>query len=274
MSLRERLAEKRSQKIVEKIQEEKKDVAENATSSEAMEKVRRFTSVRATLRKSLPMMIFGLILAFIEYEIIGILYTLVSLLVYTPMMYFYTKSVMPVSGKYLLVSESNGSMMTLTRYLIPDDLFELIQFDVPLMPAMIRFNGIDTYLAVQVWKLENGVMWKVKLAFKELNELEYAVNSQVLKSAVELLTNLMRLTTKLENLKEYESIIEGRRQTKTRLDLIDKAYRDDPMKLRREINELQAQINDLMMRNKDLIYGPEDEEEEEKKEETLAGGEQ
>lgn len=261
MSLMDRMRERRDRKTIERLEENRKDTIANATSSDAKDRIRSFTSVRAILRKSVPMMIMGFALAFVEYEIIGVIYTLASLVVYIPLMYFYTRSVIPVSGKYILHIQGDKGSLRLTRYLIPDEIFELMEFDFPLIPGLVRFNGHETYLVTQLWKLENGVIWKAKLAFLHTNVLEYARNSGVLNKAVDFATNLALANAELENLEGLLSILEEKRQKKEQLDLIDKAYRESPMQLKNRISEIKERINDLMRRNHDLIYGPENEEE-------------
>ncbi len=64
-------------------------------------------------------------------------------------------------------------------------------------------------------------------------------------------------------MKEFLGVVEGKRQTKERLDLIEKAYRQSPNELKREIQAVQERIDELVNSNKDLLMGPEEKEEEE-----------
>ena len=97
----DRWREKRNQKIEEKLEDQRKQAEDQARRS-----VENYTSRRAILRKSLPMIFLGAVLAAVEFLIIGALYTLVSLLIYMPLLYFYTKSMSSKSSsgtRYLLI---------------------------------------------------------------------------------------------------------------------------------------------------------------------------
>ena len=142
--------EKRNQKIEKKLEDQRKQAEDQARKS-----IADYTSTRSIIRKSLPMILLGLVLAGVEYIIIGAIYTIVSLLIYMPMLYFYTKSVRPVRGKYLGEVSHSGGHMKINRYLVPDELFELIDFGKPIAPATIEINGHDGYLATKVKKLES-----------------------------------------------------------------------------------------------------------------------
>ena len=65
----DRWREKRNQKIEEKLEDQRKQAEEQARSS-----VASYTSRKAILRKSLPMIFLGAVLAAVELLIIGALY--------------------------------------------------------------------------------------------------------------------------------------------------------------------------------------------------------
>jgi tetratricopeptide (TPR) repeat protein len=250
----DRWREKRNQKIEEKLEDQRKQAEDQARSS-----VASYTSRRAILRKSLPMIFLGAVLAAVELLIIGALYTLVSLLIYMPLLYFYTKSVRPVRGKYLGEVSHSGGHMKINRYLVPDELFELIDFGKPIAPATIEINGHEGYLATKVKKLDNGTIYAADLAWIHFNLLKFATEAEVLEKAVEFATNLELENAELDKLKTFESVLEGKRQKKEQLDLIDKAYRENPMELHRRIEEQQRRIDMLVRQNESLLYGPKDE---------------
>ena len=250
----DRWREKRNQKIEEKLEDQRKQAEDQARSS-----VASYTSRRAILRKSLPMIFLGGVLAAVELLIIGALYTLVSLLIYMPLLYFYTKSVRPVRGKYLGEVSHSGGHMKINRYLVPDELFELIDFGKPIAPATIEINGHEGYLATKVKKLDNGTIYAADLAWIHFNLLKFATEAEVLEKAVEFATNLELENAELDKLKTFESVLEGKRQKKEQLDLIDKAYRENPMELHRRIEEQQRRIDMLVRQNESLLYGPKDE---------------
>ena len=246
--------EKRNQKIEKKLEDQRKQAEDQARKS-----IADYTSTRSILRKSLPMILLGLVLAGVEYIIIGAIYTIVSLLIYMPMLYFYTKSVRPVRGKYLGEVSHSGGHMKINRYLVPDELFELIDFGKPIAPATIEINGHEGYLATKVKKLENGTIYAADLAWIHFNLLKFATEAEVLEKAVEFATNLELENAELDKLKTFESVLEGKRQKKEQLDLIDKAYRENPMELHRRIEEQQRRIDMLVRQNESLLYGPKDE---------------
>ena len=113
----DRWREKRNQKIEEKLEDQRKQAEEQARSS-----VENYTSRRAILRKSLPMIFLGGVLAAVELLIIGALYTLVSLLIYMPLLYFYTKSMSSKSSsgtRYLFIFMWPPLCDTSPRYFPP-----------------------------------------------------------------------------------------------------------------------------------------------------------
>ena len=244
--------EKRNQKIEKKLEDQRKQAEDQARKS-----IADYTSTRSIIRKSLPMILLGLVLAGVEYIIIGAIYTIVSLLIYMPMLYFYTKSVRPVRGKYLGEVSHSGGHMKINRYLVPDELFELIDFGKPIAPATIEINGHEGYLATKVKKLENGTIYAADLAWIHFNLLKFATEAEVLEKAVEFATNLELENAELDKLKTFESVLEGKRQKKEQLELIDKAYRENPMELKRRIEEQQRRIDMLVKQNESLLYGPE-----------------
>ncbi|MGP6220971.1 hypothetical protein [Caldiplasma sukawensis] len=261
----DKLRERKNRKIDETIQKEQ---SKNA----AMVRVQQYVSIRQIIRKSFPLILVSIVLAFLEYDLIGCLYTFISLVIYLPVLYFYTKSVRPVRGKFVMEIKHESGSLNIIRYLIPDELFELIDFDHTLVPGLIRFNGHETYLATKVWKFDNGVIYRIKLAWLHFNQLEYARNSDVLDKAILFATNLAVENSELEKLKEFESILEGKRQKKEQIELIDKSYRENPELLKKRIEDIEKRINLLVTANEDLLYGPYrnkgDEEKEEEVEET------
>ena len=89
---------------------------------EARKRVLAYSSWRASARKALPQIATGMVLAYVEYNLIGLPYTLGSMAVYIPLMYFYTKSVRQHRGRYLLEISIHKGSTEITRYVIPDEL--------------------------------------------------------------------------------------------------------------------------------------------------------
>jgi hypothetical protein len=261
---------RKNAKLAQDIREERQEIKQKIDEDATIKKtIQNFGSFRNLIRKSLPQIIMGLVVVFLEYITIGFAYTIVSLVVLMPITYFYTKSLRPKRGKYLLEvnvgnpEDKSPGATEITRYLIPIEIWDLIKWEAPLVPGSIRMNGEEVFLATKTWKIEGtNLIYKVKLAWFHFNQLEYARNKRILERAIAFATQLSLENAELEKLKEFLSVVEGKRQTRERLELIDKAYRENPSELKNEIRIAQEKIDQLTRSNKDLLYGPDEKKEE------------
>lgn len=261
---------RKNAKLAQEISEERQEIRNQINEdAKVKQNIQNFGSFRNLIRKSLPQIIMGLVVIFLEYITIGLAYTIVSLIVLMPVTYFYTKSLVPKRGKYLLEvtvgdPETNSPGATeITRYLIPLEIWDMIKWEAPLVPGSIRMNGEDVFLAVRTWKIEGtNLIYKVKLAWLHFNQLEYARNKSILERAVAFATQLSLENAELQKLKEFLAVVEGKRQTRERLELIDKAYRKSPDELKNEILTVQNRIDELTRSNRDLLYGKDEKTEE------------
>ncbi len=276
MSLRERRREKEARKMDEKIVKKKAEIENNRTGQpaqsskdeETRDNVRDFTSWRTTLKKSIPQIFLGLVLAYVEYRLIGPIFTVGSLAIYIPIVFFYSKSLREARGKYLLLIDKESGQVKILRYLVPEELWDLISFDHPLVPGMVEFNGRETFIATKVWTLPGSdIIYRVKLAWLHFNQLEYARNSGVLEKAIAFATNLALENTEVERTKELLSVMEGKRQAKEQFTMIDRANHEDPSVLRERVRQSEDKISRLVKANEDLLFGPEGEEKEEEENE-------
>ena len=64
-------------------------------------------------------------------------------------------------------------------------------------------------------------------------------------------------------MKEFQSVLEGKRQKREQLDLIDRAYRENPLLLKKRIEDLEARIDNMVRENESLLFGPDGDEKEE-----------
>ena len=265
----QRRRERRFARSEGRIREDSKRTFERAKAlagadEEARNRILAYSSWRATVRKALPQIIAGGALAYVEYSLIGLPYTAGSVAAYVPLMYLYTKSVRQHRGRYLLEVSVHKRATVITRYVIPDELWDLIEFDHPLVPGMIRFNGRDTFVAVRTWKIEGtNLIYRVKLAWLHFNQLEYARNREILEKALSFATNLSLENAELDKMKEFQSVLEGKRQKREQLDLIDRAYRENPLLLKKRIEDLEARIDNMVRENESLLFGPDGDEKEE-----------
>ena len=261
---------RKNAKLAQEISEERQEIRNQINEdAKVKQNIQNFGSFRNLIRKSFPQIIMGLVVIFLEYITIGLAYTIVSLIVLMPVTYFYTKSLVPKRGKYLLEvtvgdPETNSPGATeITRYLIPLEIWDMIKWEAPLVPGSIRMNGEDVFLAVRTWKIEGtNLIYKVKLAWLHFNQLEYARNKSILERAVAFATQLSLENAELQKLKEFLAVVEGKRQTRERLELIDKAYRKSPDELKNEILTVQNRIDELTRSNRDLLYGKDEKMEE------------
>ena len=261
---------RKNAKLAQEISEERQEIRNQINEdAKVKQNIQNFGSFRNLIRKSLPQIIMGLVVIFLEYITIGLAYTIVSLIVLMPVTYFYTKSLVPKRGKYLLEvtvgdPETNSPGATeITRYLIPLEIWDMIKWEAPLVPGSIRMNGEEVFLAVRTWKIEGtNLIYKVKLAWLHFNQLEYARNKSILERAVAFATQLSLENAELRKLKEFLAVVEGKRQTRERLELIDKAYRKSPDELKNEILTVQNRIDELTRSNRDLLYGKDEKMEE------------
>lgn len=262
---------RKNAKLAQEISEERQEIRNQINEdAKVKQNIQNFGSFRNLIRKSFPQIIMGLVVIFLEYITIGLAYTIVSLIVLMPVTYFYTKSLVPKRGKYLLEvtvgdpeTNSPPGATEITRYLIPLEIWDMIKWEAPLVPGSIRMNGEEVFLAVRTWKIEGtNLIYKVKLAWLHFNQLEYARNKSILERAVAFATQLSLENAELQKLKEFLAVVEGKRQTRERLELIDKAYRKSPDELKNEILTVQNRIDELTRSNRDLLYGKDEKTEE------------
>ncbi len=264
---------RKNAKLAQEISEERQEIRNQINEdAQVKQNIQNFGSFRNLIRKSFPQIIMGLVVIFLEYITIGLAYTIVSLIVLMPVTYFYTKSLVPKRGKYLLEvtvgdPETNSpgaspGATEITRYLIPLEIWDMIKWEAPLVPGSIRMNGEEVFLAVRTWKIEGtNLIYKVKLAWLHFHQLEYARNKSILEKALAFATQLSLENAELEKLKEFLAVVEGKRQKKEHLELIEKAYRESPSDLQKRIVELENKIGVLVKSNEELLFGPQDKEE-------------
>ncbi len=248
------------------IVQESKDAfkqALDAKDEEAKNRVKQFGSWKTTIKKSIPQIMIGILLSIVEYKIIGLLYTAGSIATFTVLMYFYTKSLRPARGKYLLEISVDSGATEIIRYLIPEEIWNLMKWDHPLVPGSVKMNGSDVYLATKTWKVDGtNLIYKVKLAWLHFNQLEYARSKPVLERALEFATNLEYENTELDLLGELLTTNKAKLQTKGRMSAMSSVYREDPLVLKTKIEESKRRIATLVERNRDLLFNTEEEKEE------------
>jgi hypothetical protein len=228
---REKAFEK-SQRTVEERREELKK-AFQTKSGENISRLLRFVSFRSLLKAMLPQLIIGGILAYVEYDLVGPIYTMVSILVYVPMIYLYSKTLRTRNGVFIMVPTSD--FMDWERLFISDEIWSLIEKKTGLTLESGRINGRITYWCVEVRYLEgSNIPWYVDIAWAHYNRAKYAMFQSVLDDLTTMLKDALLEVAKLKQTGDVKSITEGTRQSRELIEAITSAHRDSIMSVLRK----------------------------------------
>ena len=228
---REKAFEK-SQKTTEERKEELKK-AFQTKSGENISRLLRFVSFRSLLKAMLPQLIIGGILAYVEYDLVGPIYTMVSILVYVPMIYLYSKTLRTRNGVFIMVPTSD--FMDWERLFISDEIWSLVEKKTGLTLESGRINGRITYWCVEVRYLEgSNIPWYVDTAWAHYNRAKYAMFQSVLDDLTTMLKDALLEVAKLKQTGDVKSITEGTRQSRELIEAITSAHRDSIMSVLRK----------------------------------------
>ena len=228
---REKAFEK-SQKTTEERREELKK-AFQTKSGENISRLLRFVSFRSLLKAMLPQLIIGGILAYVEYDLVGPIYTSVSILVYVPMIYLYSKTLRTRNGVFIMVPTSD--FMDWERMFISDEIWSLVEKKTGLTLESGRINGRITYWCVEVRYLEgSNIPWFVDIAWAHYNRAKYAMFQSVLDDLTTMLKDALLEVAKLKQTGDVKSITEGTRQSRELIEAITSAHRDSIMSVLRK----------------------------------------
>ena len=222
----------KSQKTTEERREELKK-AFQTKSGENISRLMRFVSFRSLLKAMLPQLIIGGILAFVEYDLVGSIYTLVSVLVYVPMIYLYSKTLRTRNGVFIMVPTSD--FMDWERMFISDEIWSLVEKKTGLTLESGRINGRITYWCVEVRYLEgSNIPWFVDIAWAHYNRAKYAMFQSVLDDLTTMLKDSLLEVAKLKQTGDVKSITEGTRQSRDLIGAITSAHKDSIMSVLRK----------------------------------------
>ena len=192
----------KSQKTTEERREELKK-AFQTKSGENISRLMRFVSFRSLLKAMLPQLIIGGILAFVEYDLVGSIYTLVSVLVYVPMIYLYSKTLRTRNGVFIMVPTSD--FMDWERMFISDEIWSLVEKKTGLTLESGRINGRITYWCVEIRYLEgSNIPWFVDIAWAHYNRAKYAMFQSVLDDLTTMLKDSLLEVAKLKQTGDVE----------------------------------------------------------------------
>jgi hypothetical protein len=222
----------KSQKTTEERREELKK-AFQTKSGENISRLLRFVSFRSLLKAMLPQLIIGGILAYVEYDLVGPIYTSVSILVYVPMIYLYSKTLRTRNGVFIMVPTSD--FMDWERLFISDEIWSLVEKKTGLTLESGRINGRITYWCVEVKYLEgSNIPWYVDIAWAHYNRAKYAMFQSVLDDLTTMLKDALLEVAKLKQTGDVKSITEGTRQSRELIEAITSAHRDSIMSVLRK----------------------------------------
>ena len=222
----------KSQKTTEERREELKK-AFQTKSGENISRLMRFVSFRSLLKAMLPQLIIGGILAFVEYDLVGSIYTLVSVLVYVPMIYLYSKTLRTRNGVFIMVPTSD--FMDWERMFISDEIWSLVEKKTGLTLESGRINGRITYWCVEIRYLEgSNIPWFVDIAWAHYNRAKYAMFQSVLDDLTTMLKDSLLEVAKLKQTGDVKSITEGTRQSRELIGAITSAHKDSIMSVLRK----------------------------------------
>ena len=222
----------KSQKTTEERREELKK-AFQTKSGENISRLMRFVSFRSLLKAMLPQLIIGGILAFVEYDLVGSIYTIVSVLVYVPMIYLYSKTLRTRNGVFIMVPTSD--FMDWERMFISDEIWSLVEKKTGLTLESGRINGRITYWCVDVRYLEgSNIPWFVDIAWAHYNRAKYAMFQSVLDDLTTMLKDSLLEVAKLKQTGDVKSITEGTRQSRDLIGAITSAHKDSIMSVLRK----------------------------------------
>ena len=251
---REKAFEK-SQKTVEERREELRK-AFQTKSGENISRLMKFVSFRSLIKAMLPQLIIGGILAYVEYDLVGPIYTMVSILVYVPMIYLYSKTLRTRNGVFIMVPTSD--FMDWERLFISDEIWSLVEKKTGLTLESGRINGRITYWCVEVRYLEgSNIPWYVDIAWAHYNRAKYAMFQSVLDDLTTMLKDALLEVAKLKQTGDVKSITEGTRQSRELIEAITSAHRDSIMSVLRK-ERLTEQENEVYEREvEELLSNPE-----------------
>jgi len=253
----EKKREKKFQKSQEKIDEQREELKKNLKSGNP-ELLRKFVSFRSLIVSMLPQFVIGIILGIIEYELIGLSYTVISIAVYTPVMYIYSKSLRNKNGVLLMIPTSN--FLDWDRVFVSEEIWDLVTKKTGLTLEEGKINGTPTYWCTEVKYLPNtNIPEEVEIAWAHYNRAKFAMFESVLENATSQLSDLLLEVAKLKKMRRIDAIKEGTIQVDENIDAINSAYRDSPDRLydKQKIDEEEANAHEKevyeLLRNPDYI---------------------
>ncbi|MGP6208012.1 hypothetical protein ACNF42_08310 [Cuniculiplasma sp. SKW3] len=229
----------------------KKIINENGN----IESLKNFTSRRSLIRSLIPQMMTGILLSYIEYRIVGLLYTVASIVIFVPALSMYARSLRTRSGTFLMVPQDGA--MDWDRIFVSEEIWSLVEKKTGLTLEQGKINGRITYWCTDVKYVPGtSIPYYVEIAWAHYNRAKYMMFASVIDDLTEMLQNALLEVAKLKQTNKVEAIVEGTRQTKEMINHIESAFRDNAYDIikKQDLDEEQAEVYQAQV--EELLQNP------------------
>ncbi len=202
----------------------------------------QYTSFRSVLRAMLPQLIIGSILGYVEYDLVGSLYTMISLIIYVPLIYFYSRSLRKRQGVYIMVPTSD--FLDWDRMFVSEEIWDLMQKETGLTLEEGKINGMATYWCTDVDYINGtNVPYHVVIAWAHYNRAKYAMFESVIDDLTDITKSLMLEVAKLQKMWKVGTIQEGLRQTDETFDALAASHKEGILAVLKRIKQMESEAN-------------------------------
>lgn len=217
--------------------------------------LKKFTSSRSLIKSILPQLILGSLIAYVEYRLVGPIYTIISLVVLFPLLYGYSLSLRTRNGSFIMYPSDDA--MDWEKLFVSEQIWALVNKKTGLTLEQGRINGRITYWCTDVKFLPGTqIPFYVEIAWAHYNRAKYMMFASIIDDLTQLLKETLLEVAKLKKTSQVQAISEATRQTEEMVKSIEMAFRKDV----HEIINSQAMDNaqaQLMEKNvNELLENP------------------
>ena len=222
---------------------------------ENLEILRKFISKRSMVKALIPHLIVGVMIAYVEFRLIGILYTILSLIVLFPLLYGYSISLRTRNGTFIMYPTDDA--LDWQRLFVAEPVWNLVNKKTGLTLEHSKINGRLAYWCTDVEFLSGtNIPYYVEIAWAHYNRAKYLMFAGVLDDLTAMLKDTLLEVAKLKKTSQVEAIVEGTRQTDERLKAIEMAFRNNVHEIVKG-NSIDRSQADLMEENvNELLKNP------------------
>ena len=224
----------------------------NAIENTNIEALQKFTSRRSLIKSLLPQFIVGAFLAYVEYRIVGLLFTIGSVATFLPAITMYSRSLRTRSGTFLMVPTDDA--MDWERIFVSEEIWGLVKKKTGLTLEQGKINGRLTYWCTEVKFIPGtNIPYFVEIAWAHYNRAKYMMFASIIDDLTDMLQNTLLEVAKLKKTSKVQAITEATRQTEEMIDSIETAFRSNVHEIvkKQGMDSEQAEIyeknvNDLL----------------------------